>query len=89
MLASGGSGTSAAGVIFAFIAGPIVIVAGLVSITDYRGIASWHAGKVREFAERVPLLRPGGASYRTMGVILVLFGAAVLALGFYGLAGLR
>jgi hypothetical protein len=89
MHASGNNGTSVAGDIFAFVAAPLVIMAGLIFITDWRGIASWHAGKVREFGERVPWLPQGGASYRTMGVIFILFGMAVIVLGFYGLAGTR
>lgn len=89
MLADQHGGASAGGVIFAFIAGPVVIIFGILLMTDYRGIGSYLQDENLRFWDRVPGIPVSAPSNRIMGLAVILFGLAVMTLAFYGLGQLR
>lgn len=89
MLANQHSGASVGGVIFAFIAGPAIIIFGILLVTDYRGIGSYLADENLRFWSRVPNISMSDSSIRIIGIAAILFGIAIMTLAFYGLSQLR
>jgi hypothetical protein len=89
MLADGHSSASPGGVIFAFIAGPVIIIFGVILITDYRGVGSYLKDESMRFSSRVPLVPTSGATSKIIGIVAVLIGLTVVILAFYGINSLN